>query len=148
MFFYFKFSSLRSLGLTALTRSPLSTQYPDTTLFSAHVTLHPHDIQASRTSAVQVQCSRETELHAPMSSSYNGLLPRLVYIILRLHSSGYGSTIRPKELSPPPHRTSFSARHLTHSLPNGDGVCPDDDIKTPTNRTLPLPNPPPRSPSS
>ena len=53
----------------------------------------------------------------------------------------------PKNYPPPPHRTSFSARHLTHSLPNGDGVCPDDDIKTPHQPDSASPQPP-HSPSS
>ena len=49
-----------------------------------HVTLHPHDIQVSRTPAVRVQCSRKQGHVLRRHPPHNNLLPRLVYIILRL----------------------------------------------------------------
>ena len=55
---------------------------------------------------------------------------RVSFISFSDYSSGYGSTIRPKELSRP-HRISFSTYHLVHPLPNDDDVCPYDDIKPP-----------------
>ena len=49
-----------------------------------HVTLHPHEIQVSRTSAVRVKCSRKQGHVLRCHPPHNNLLPRLVYIILRL----------------------------------------------------------------
>ena len=112
-----------------------------------HVTLHPHEIQVSRTSAVRVKCSRKQGHVLRCHPPHNNLLPRLVYIILRLLFRLW-IYHPPQRIIPPPHGTSFSAYHLVYSLPNGDDVCPYDNIKPPPPSTALCLFPTPHSPSS